>query len=302
MINRMDYNLKEHGFAGHLSLPQKETEHGVIVIMGGEHSLFPGTIIADRFADYGIMALAVSLFGADGLPEGAVQIPIDMFVPAVQVLRDRGCKSISAYGMSMGSIFAALLPKYIGGIDNVVLCSPTHVPFEGTKDKKSNSGKSVAAWKGEDIPFVKVDFTSRKMSKYYYDAQAGRKVMGMWLAYRDAYKNKELEANADLKLYETGARILLIAGTGDEAWPSDYSANYIKSQLDKMHYDKGYKMCLYPHASHLLGVMPNREREKRLYRLLPFIGVMYKAFWAHKADCMDALEKSEKEIMDWLLC
>lgn len=73
-MERIDYNMKEHSFVGHLSLPQKETTHGVIVIMGGEQSLFPGTIIADKFADYGIMALAVSLFGAEGLPVGANQI------------------------------------------------------------------------------------------------------------------------------------------------------------------------------------------------------------------------------------
>lgn len=300
-MNRIDYNMKQHGFVGHLSLPQKETTYGVIVIMGGEQSLLPGKIIADKFADYGIMALAVSLFGAEGLPVGANQIPIDMFIPVVRVLRDKGCKNISTYGMSMGSIFAALIPKYIGGIDNVILCSPTHVPFEGSEDKKSNSGESIATWQGKDIPFVKPDFSARKMTKYYYDKQAGRKVFGMWISYRDAYMDKEQERKADLKLYETGARILLIAGTGDEAWPSDYSVNYIKNQLDEVHYDKDYKLCLYPNASHLIGVMPDRKREKKLYRLMPFIGMMYKSFGKHKADCLAAFEKSEKEVVNWIL-
>lgn len=300
-MKRIDYNMKEHGFVGHLSLPQKETTYGVIVIMGGEQSLFPASIIADKFADYGIMALAVSLFGAEGLPAGPEQVPVDMFLPAVRVLRDKSCKSISTYGMSMGSIFAALVPKYIGGIDNVILCSPAHVPFEGSKDKKSTSGKSVATWRGKDIPFVSVDFSARKMTRYYYDKQSGRKVLGMWISYRDAYMDKEQEEKADLKLYETGARILLIAGTGDEAWPSDYSVNYIKNQLDEVHYDKDYKLCLYPNASHLIGVMPNREREKKLYRLMPFIGILYKSFGKHKADCLDAFEKSEKEVVRWIL-
>ena len=39
----------------------------------------------------------------------------------------------------MGSVFAALTAQYIGGIENVVMVSPSHVPFEGTtKDKKNN--------------------------------------------------------------------------------------------------------------------------------------------------------------------
>jgi len=300
-MQRIDYNMKEHGFVGHLSLPDKETTYGVIVIMGGEKSLLPGKVIADKFADYGIMALAVSLFGAEGLPDGTERIPVEMFIPAVQVLRDKGCTSISTYGMSMGSIFAALIPRYIGGIDNVILCSPTHVPFEGSKDEKSNSGKSVATWQGKDIPFVRVDYTARNMTRYFYDEKAGRKVMGMWITFRDAYTDREQEENADLKLYETGARILMITGTGDEAWPSDYSTEYIRNQLDRVHYDKDYKLCLYPNASHLIGIMPDRKREKKLYRLMPIIGLVYKSFGKHKAECLDAFKKSEQEIIGWIL-
>ena len=300
-MNRINYNMKEHGFVGHLSIPEQSTKYGVIVIMGGEQSVLPGTLIADRFADYGIVALAVSLFGAEGLSDGANQISLDMFIPALKVLKDMGCTNISTYGMSMGSIFAALIPKYIGGVDNVILCSPTHVPFEGTVDKKSNSGRSIATWKGQDIPFVRPCFAHRKMNKYYFDEEANRKVMGMWIAYRDAYRDKDLEALADLKLYETGARILLIAGTGDEAWPSDYSVNYIKSQLDAIKYEKEYKVCIYPNASHLIGMMPNKKRERKLYRMLPLIGFIYKTFGKHKMECMNALEESEQEIVNWVL-
>lgn len=300
VMKKIDYNMKEHGFVGHLSVPDQNSKYGVIVIMGGEQSLLPGTMIADRFADYGMNALAVSLFGADGLPDDVNQIPLDMFIPAIKVLKDMGCTNISTYGMSMGSIFAALIPKYIGGIDNVILCSPTHVPFEGVVGKNSSSGKSVVTWKGQDITFVRPCFSLRKANKYYFDKEANRKVMGMWIAYRDAYRDKTLEALADFKLYETGARILAIAGTGDEAWPSDYSVNYIKNQLDAVKYEKEYKASIYPNVSHLIGMMPNRERERKIYRILPFIGLIYKSFGKYKKECMNALEASEKEIVDWI--
>lgn len=49
----------------------------------------------------------------------------------------------------MGSVFAALTAQYIGGIENVIMVFPTHVPFEGTtKNKKNMTGHSVAAWRG----------------------------------------------------------------------------------------------------------------------------------------------------------
>lgn len=297
-----DFNVCEHGFAGHMAEPDTEPEQAVIVIMGGEKSLLPGIKIAERFADYGISGLSVSLYGAEGLPEAIDLIPVDMFQSAVNYLWEvKHIKSISIYGMSMGSIFAVLAAKYIQGMDNVILVSPSHVPFEGTKkDKKHMSGHSVATWRGKEIPYVKPDFSIRKSGKYYFDARAERKVTGMWIAYRDAYCDRELEKAASLPVEKTNARILMIAGTGDEAWPSDYSVKYMKEHLDNVGYEKEYKAVLYPNASHLIGMMPNKEKNKWLYRMIPLIGLMYKSFAAHREECLSALEESEKEIVKWI--
>ena len=179
-----DFNMKEHGFVGHLAEPDGGSDRAVIVIMGGEQSILPGIKFAERFADYGITGLAVSLFGAEGLPDAPNQIPLDMFIPAVEYLRGKkGAEYISVYGQSMGSIFAVLVAQYIGGMDNLIMVSPTHVPFEGTtKDKKTMTGRSVATFKSEDIPFVRADFSRIKAAKYYKHQDAEYKVMGMWIA------------------------------------------------------------------------------------------------------------------------
>lgn len=34
---------------------------------------------------------------------------------------------------------------------------------------------------------------------------------------------------------------------------------------------------------------------------MTFIVIMYKSFGKHKSDCLEAFEKSEKEIIDWIL-
>lgn len=297
-----DFNMREHGFVGHMAEPEENAAQAVIVIMGGEKSILPGIKIAERFADYGICGLAVSLYGAEGLPEGVDRIPLDMIERAVQYLWDvKAIKSVSTYGMSMGSLFAVLAAKYIDGIDNVILVSPSHVPFEGTIDKKNMSGHSMMTWRGKEIPCVNPDFTAHKAGKYYFAAQAGRKVTGMWIAYRDAYEDKEAEQRADIHIEELNARILMIAGSGDEAWPSDYSVNYLKKRLKESGYSKEYKAVLYPNASHLVGMMPDKRRNKWLYRMLPLIGMMYKSLNAHREDCLKALEASEKEIVGWIM-
>ena len=50
----------------------------------GEQSLLPGIKFAERFADYGITGLSVSLYGTEGLPDSPNQCPLEMFLPAVE--------------------------------------------------------------------------------------------------------------------------------------------------------------------------------------------------------------------------
>ena len=297
-----DFNFKRDGFVGHLAEPEKSNGKAVIVIMGGEKSLLPGIKIAERFADYGFIGLSVSLFGAEGIPNSPDRCPIEMFEAAVKYLRDiRRIPHISTYGMSMGSIFAALTAVYVGGIENVVMVSPAHVPFEGTtKNEKHMTGHSVATWRGEDIPFVKADFSKVRSSKYQDHPAAKHKVMGMWAAYYNAYQDKEREQRAFIPLEKTNARILLIAGGADEAWCAEYSVNAMKKYLDDKKYPYDYKAVVFPKLSHLTGMMPSREREKNLYRMIPFIGLMYKSFGKYRNECIEAFAQSEKEIIDFI--
>ena len=298
-----DFNMKEHGFVGHLAEPDGGSDRAVIVIMGGEQSILPGIKFAERFADYGITGLAVSLFGAEGLPDAPNQIPLDMFIPAVEYLRGKkGAEHISVYGQSMGSIFAVLVAQYIGGMDNLIMVSPTHVPFEGTtKDKKSMTGRSVATFKSEDIPFVRADFSRIKAAKYYKHQDAEYKVMGMWIAYHDAYADMVEIKKAMLHVEKTGSRVLLIAGHEDEAWPAEYSVREIEKNLKEARYNKDVKVIVYSHGSHLNGLMPNRAREKKLYRMIPLIGLMYKTFGKYRKDNLRYFEESEREIIDWIM-
>lgn len=301
-MRREDFNWKEHGFVGHLAEPDSASVKAVIVVMGGEQSLFPGIKIAERFADYGFMGMAVSLFDAEGLPDSPNQIPLEMFRSAITYLKEqKHAETVSIYGISMGSIFAALVAQYIGGIDNVIMVSPTHVPFEGTlSDKKTMSGRSVVTWQGKDIPYVQADFSKVKVRKYQKHPKAEHKVTGMWAAYYEAYQDVEAVKKARLELEKTGARILLIAGTGDESWPAELSVKYIEKELREKEYDKEYKIIIYPNVSHLTGMMPNWEREKKLYRMIPLIGLMYKSLGTHRKECMEAFSNAEREIIKWL--
>lgn len=299
-----DFSIKKDGFVGHMVEPESNpTNHIVIVIMGGEKSIVSGVKVAERFADFGITGISVPLYGAEGLKKHVDRIPLELFEPVVKYLKEvKHAKSISVYGFSMGSVYAALVAKYINGIDNLILCAPSHVPFEGTNaGNKQMTGHSIAVYKGKEIPYVSLDFfNSGFMGKYVYDEEAGRKVTNMWLIYRKAYRNRKLEENADYHLETSGARILIIAGGEDEVWPAEYSAQYIRSGLEKVGYANDYRVLVYPKAGHLIGIMPGKERNKWLYRAIPIIGLLYRSLGKHRKECMDALRQSESEIINFI--
>ncbi|MBQ5316365.1 MAG: alpha/beta hydrolase [Oscillospiraceae bacterium] len=301
-MKHADFNMKEHGFVGHLSEPDGGSDRAVIIVMGGEQSMLPGTVFADRFADYGITGLAVSLFGAEGLPDSPDNIPVDMFAYAAEYLRkEKHISRISIYGQSMGSIFATLAAQCVGGFENLILVSPTHVPFEGTlSDRRTTTGRSVATWQGKDIPFVKPDFLSENIKRYSRHRAASCSVTGMWKAFYKAYQDREAVRKAWLHPERSFARILLIAGEMDEMWPSSLSVMAINAYLVKKNYPKDFKVVIYPKGSHLCGLVPNREREKKLYAGLPFIGFVYRSFGLYLRDNMKYLEQCEHEIIEWL--
>ena len=76
---------------------------------------------------------------------------------------------------------------------------------------------------------------------------------------------------------------LSAAGKGaDEAWPAEYSVNEIRTYLENKHYEKEVRAIVYPNVSHLTGMMSNRELEKKLYRMVPVIGFLYRSFGKYK--------------------
>ena len=74
----------------------------------------------------------------------------------------------------------------------------------------------------------------------------------------------------------------------------------MKTYLEKFSYEKEVKVIVYPHGSHLNGMMPNRQREKKLYRMVPLIGLMYKTFGKYRRENMEYFAQTEREIIEWI--
>ena len=162
------------------------------------------------------------------------------------------------------------------------------------------SGHSVALWKGEEIPYVRPDFSKEKVIKYKKLPGMRYRVTGMWAAFQKAYDDKAAEERAMLHPESSAARILMIAGAEDEDWNSAYSVGMIEERLKKVGYEHEVKTVIFPHGSHLCGLLPDPEREKGLYRMMPLIGLMYKTFGKYRKENLGYFERAEKEIIEWV--
>ena len=120
----------------------------------------------------------------------------------------------------------------------------------------------------------------------------------MWQAYNEAYQNKEAVELASLPIEKTHSRILMICGEYDEAWPSRISVEYMEARLKDHPYD--HKVIIYPKGSHLIGMMPSKEKNKLLYHCLPLVKIMDKSFGLDIHRSMEYFQKSENEIIHFL--
>lgn len=282
MFKTDDFTMKKDGFVGHLYEPDVEYSSAIIITMGGEKSILPPQWMAERFAELGFLALSVSLFGAEGLPDGVVEIPLDMFKNAVDFIKkEKAVKHIYAYGASMGSLAVVVAAIHMPEIEKVILVSPPHAIFRGTPDKKHMSNHSAFCWNGEELPYVNLDLEHKKM----------------WQAYHDAYMEKEVEEKAALPVERMHADVLFVASEADESWPSAYSVHYMEKRLKDNNYAYKYKSLIYKNASHLLGVTPNLKKHFIIKFMLP-LGFPNER--KHKKDCSEARSNSQQEIIRWL--
>lgn len=190
-LKHKSFSMEKDGFVGHLAETDENSDTAVIVIMGGEKSVLPAIKVAERFAEYGIVGLAVSLYDAEGLPKSVDRIPLDMFKCAISYLKNElKIKKVSIYGMSMGSLFAAMTAINIGGVDSAIMVSPLYEIFEGSDSKKHMTGHNMMTYNEKEFSVVKQDFENNAMRQ----------------AFNDAYKDKKLEENASISIEKIKVR------------------------------------------------------------------------------------------------
>jgi len=276
----IDFKPEQHGFTGHLVIPEPQEKTAVIVLSGGEKSLLPGKSVAKQFAKNGYPAMAVPIFGTEGLPDTPDKMPLDPVIKAAQFLQGYdGIDKVVMYGMSMGSIFAILTAAKVPGIAGVISVSGTHVIIEG-EIGKNTSGHSLVTYSGQELPYL--PYTMKD---------------GVFEGFQKAYKDEENVKKAALPVEDCNCPVLILVSDSDEEWPAEKSAEFIKNRLETSGYKHPYKTVVYKNASHLIGMLPDDFRGKIFTTLAK---MFFASMKQHPQECKDAVKASQTEITEFL--
>ena len=227
---------------GALLRPDRPSGLGVIVLTGSSGRVDLGR--AQLFAERGATVLAQRWWGGEGQAPGINLIPLEVFVRGIDTLKSEGCERIAVLGVSRGAEAALLTAARDPRIDVAIAISPTSVVWQCTGaglDGHAWPPRSSFTWDGEALPFI------------VYDPRAWPPSDGSPPAYRGLHERSlktfaEDVPAAAIPVEQARADIILVAGAGDQLWPSAAAAHEISARL-ALH-GRQATVIEHPHAGH----------------------------------------------------
>ena len=193
---------------------------GVLVLSGSS-----GRIEVDRcrlLASHGAAAASIRYFGGRGQPGEACLMPLETFDDVLADLHSR-YERLVVLGTSWGAQAALLLGALHPEIDAVVGVSPTYVAWAGLSGERPQ--RSSWTLRGEQVPFVPFDDEAGIEAVEHANGEPP----SFCEAYLSALENYvDRVPAATIPVERIAGEVVLIAGGGDELWPSVLSAEIVR--------------------------------------------------------------------------
>lgn len=189
---------------------------GVLVLAGSSGRL--DTARADVLAAAGATALAIRWFGGRGQPASACEVPLEIFVQAIDLLTEE-CDRIGVLGLSYGAEAALLTAVRDRRIDAVVALAPTDVVWEGERRSEEDAPRSKWTWGGEPLPFVPLDRS--------WSPSSSPPAFASLYAQSRRLADPAVVAAATIPVEAFDGDLVLVLGGDDQVWPSGTAARAI---------------------------------------------------------------------------
>ncbi|MGW9627951.1 alpha/beta fold hydrolase [Microbacterium sp. NPDC055521] len=216
--------------------PAESNGTGVLLLAGSSGRLESGR--AMLLATHGARVRAVRWFGGEDQRPTPHEVPIELFIEQIGVLR-RDCDRVIAFGTSFGAE-AALVTATLCSVDAVIAVAPTSIVWAGAHDGAWSSHWTLA---GDPLPYTSFDHD------WAPDADPP--------AFRSLYSSSmqrfpKKAAAARIPVEKITGDVLLVAGGDDQVWPSACFAQQIISAREKAglrstlvsHPDAGHRLLL----------------------------------------------------------
>ena len=212
---------RAHGIAGVLARPAAGAERAVIVIGGSEGGMHERDAVA--LAEEGFVALALAYFGAPGVPDVLVDVPLEYFTRALDLLEAQGFGpgSIGLLGGSRGGEAALLVgsrDERVGSVVSVVgsgVVTPGIDYDAGRLDAILRSSGPAWTVDGEPLPSLPYELEPELVARI----ERGEPV-----SLRDGFAALPTDPGAlgriSIPVERIRGGVLLVSGADDQMWDS----------------------------------------------------------------------------------
>jgi hypothetical protein len=194
--------------------PIDPTGTGVLVLAGSSGRV--DTARAKLLSDYGALALAIQWFGGPGQQPGPFDVPLELFVAALDRLSVE-CDRLSIMGTSFGAEAALLTASRDTRIDATVAFAPTSVVWGGWDGTRWTSHWTAGGASLPYVPFVE-EWEPTEDPPAYVDL------------YRLSVEaSSEAAESAAIPVERIAGEVVLVAGGDDQVWPSvDFARRIVR--------------------------------------------------------------------------
>ncbi|WP_049797008.1 acyl-CoA thioester hydrolase/BAAT C-terminal domain-containing protein [Actinosynnema mirum] len=228
---------------------------GVIVLGGSEGGL--RELDAALLAGHGFAVLALPYFGAPGVPENLVDVPLEHVGGAVDALAERVGGPVGLVGGSRGGELALLAASVLPSVRAVV-----SVVGSGVVTQCVGAGKRLLeilevdaaawTWKGQPVPYLP-HVVSPGMRAAIVDGEPV--VLAEAFDLGDGFPE-----DVEIPVERIAGPVLLVSGDRDASWPSADLSEVAHRRLEANDHPHPHEHVVHPGAGHLLAGPPNRPQ------------------------------------------
>ena len=228
--------------------PEFKLFKGVVVTFGGSDGT-PSYEVAQVLAGAGFEVLALFYYGMPNQRPSLTKIPLEFFSEVDQYIDDNITHSgpVTIYGLSKGAEIALNLVTLFDSIDNAVLVAPGAYNFSGLDYENYQETFPTATWGGKDLPYINTSPSGfGSLIKFMYRLTTKTPIEFL-PTYKNGVKNDNNLEEKRIKVENSHANLLLVAGGDDLMWPSAEMAETIKAARPE-----NTEVVIYENAGHLL--------------------------------------------------